>query len=195
MLAAEHGAAGVVVSNHGGRQLDLAPATLDVLPEIVDAVGDRLEVLLDGGIRRGDDVVVALALGARAVLAGRTPLWGLAAGGEEGAREVLELLRRGARDRAAPARLRRSGRRSAASTCARRPGRVRSAARERIDDSSPRNAVDLLPDGGLDGEAEARPAAAREARHRRHRRRTSTSAARSRCSGCARSRTQGTSAS
>jgi 4-hydroxymandelate oxidase len=91
-LAAEHGAAAVVVSNHGGRQLDLAPATIDALPEVVDAAGDRLEVLLDGGIRRGSDVLVALALGARAVLAGRTPLWGLAAAGEAGAAEVLQLL-------------------------------------------------------------------------------------------------------
>jgi 4-hydroxymandelate oxidase len=92
-LAAEHGAAGVVVSNHGGRQLDGVSATIDALPAIVEAAGDRLEVLLDGGIRRGTDVAVALALGARAVLAGRSPLWGLAAGGEEGARTVLELLR------------------------------------------------------------------------------------------------------
>lgn len=91
--AVDHGAAGVVVSNHGGRQLDGARPTLRALPEIVEAVGDRLEVLLDGGIRRGTDVLVALALGARAVLAGRAPLWGLAAGGEEGARTVLELLR------------------------------------------------------------------------------------------------------
>jgi isopentenyl diphosphate isomerase/L-lactate dehydrogenase-like FMN-dependent dehydrogenase len=91
-LAAEHGAAGVVVSNHGGRQLDGVAATLDALPAIVDAVGDRLEVLLDGGVRRGTDVAVALALGARAVLAGRMPLWGLAARGEEGAGTVLDLL-------------------------------------------------------------------------------------------------------
>ena len=67
--------------------------SLEALPAIVDAVGDRLEVLFDGGIRRGTDVATALALGARAVLAGRMPLWGLAARGEEGAREVLELLR------------------------------------------------------------------------------------------------------
>ena len=93
VLAAEHGAAGIVVSNHGGRQLDGVMPTLEALPPIVDAVGDRLEVLLDGGIRRGTDVVTALALGARAVLAGRVPIWGLAAGGEDGAREVLELLR------------------------------------------------------------------------------------------------------
>jgi isopentenyl diphosphate isomerase/L-lactate dehydrogenase-like FMN-dependent dehydrogenase len=93
VLAAEHGAAGIVVSNHGGRQLDGAAATIDALPAIVEAVGDRLEVLLDGGVRRGTDIAVALALGARAVLAGRTPLWGLATGGEAGARAVLELLR------------------------------------------------------------------------------------------------------
>jgi isopentenyl diphosphate isomerase/L-lactate dehydrogenase-like FMN-dependent dehydrogenase len=93
LLAAEHGAAGIVVSNHGGRQLDGAMPTIEALPEIVDAVGDRLEVMLDSGIRRGTDVATALALGARAVLAGRMPLWGLAARGEDGAREVLELLR------------------------------------------------------------------------------------------------------
>ena len=92
-LAVEHGAAGVIVSNHGGRQLDGAPATIDALPEVADAVDGRIEVLLDGGIRRGADVVKALALGARAVLAGRAPLWGLAAGGEQGARDVLALLR------------------------------------------------------------------------------------------------------
>ncbi len=92
-LACEHGAAGVVVSNHGGRQLDGVAATIDALPEVAEAVDGRIEVLLDGGIRRGADVVKALALGARAVLAGRAPLWGLAVGGEAGARHVLELLR------------------------------------------------------------------------------------------------------
>lgn len=92
VLAAEHGAAGVVVSNHGGRQLDGVTPTIDALPLVVDAVGDRLEVLVDGGIRRGTDVALALALGARAVLVGRLPLWGLAAGGEDGARTVLDLL-------------------------------------------------------------------------------------------------------
>jgi isopentenyl diphosphate isomerase/L-lactate dehydrogenase-like FMN-dependent dehydrogenase len=92
-LALEHGAAGVVVSNHGGRQLDGVPATADVLEEVADAVGKRGEVLVDGGIRRGTDVLRALALGARAALVGRAPLWGLAAGGEAGARDVLELLR------------------------------------------------------------------------------------------------------
>ena len=94
LLAAEHGAAAVVVSNHGGRQLDGVPPALDVLPEVVEAVGERLEVLLDGGIRRGIDVLKALALGARATLSGRSVLWGLAAGGEDGATRVLELLRR-----------------------------------------------------------------------------------------------------
>jgi len=92
-LACEHGADAIVVSNHGGRQLDGVPATVDVLPEIVEAVDGRLEVLVDGGIRRGTDVVKAVALGARAVLAGRAPLWGLAGAGEQGARHVLELLR------------------------------------------------------------------------------------------------------
>jgi 4-hydroxymandelate oxidase len=92
-LAVEHGAAAIVVSNHGGRQLDGVPATLDALPEVVEAVRGRVEVYLDGGIRRGTDVAKALALGARAVLAGRAPMYGLAAAGEDGVRHVLELLR------------------------------------------------------------------------------------------------------
>jgi isopentenyl diphosphate isomerase/L-lactate dehydrogenase-like FMN-dependent dehydrogenase len=92
-LAAEHGADAVVVSNHGGRQLDGVPASLDALPEVVEAVGERVEVLVDGGVRRGTDVLKALALGARAVLSGRAVLWGLAADGEHGAARVLELLR------------------------------------------------------------------------------------------------------
>jgi 4-hydroxymandelate oxidase len=91
--AADSGARGVVVSNHGGRQLDGAPATARVLGAVADAVGSRVEVLVDGGIRRGTDVVRALALGARAVLVGRPVLWGLAAAGEDGARAVLETLR------------------------------------------------------------------------------------------------------
>ena len=92
-LAVEHGADALVVSNHGGRQLDAVAPTAELLPEIVEAVAGRIEVYVDGGVRRGSDVVKALALGARAVLAGRGPLWGLAAGGEAGARRVLELLR------------------------------------------------------------------------------------------------------
>jgi len=92
-LACEHGADGIIVSNHGGRQLDGVPATLDALPEVAEVVAGRAEVYLDGGIRRGTDVAKALALGARAVLVGRPALWGLAAGGETGARRVLELLR------------------------------------------------------------------------------------------------------
>jgi isopentenyl diphosphate isomerase/L-lactate dehydrogenase-like FMN-dependent dehydrogenase len=93
VLACEAGAQGVVVSNHGGRQLDGVAASLDALPEVVEAVGDRAEVLMDGGIRRGTDVVKALALGAKAVLAGRAPLWGLAVDGASGVQRVLELLR------------------------------------------------------------------------------------------------------
>ena len=91
-LAVEHGAAGVVVSNHGGRQLDNAPATIDALPEVVKAVAGRIPVLVDGGIRRGTDVAVALSLGAEAVLAGRPALWGLAWDGESGALRALEML-------------------------------------------------------------------------------------------------------
>jgi 4-hydroxymandelate oxidase len=91
--AVDHGASGVVVSNHGGRQLDGSPATATVLGPIADAVQGRIEVLVDGGIRRGADVLRALALGARAVLVGRPILWGLATAGEQGARAVLETLR------------------------------------------------------------------------------------------------------
>lgn len=87
------GAAGVIVSNHGGRQLDGAVATAEALPEVVEAVAGRGEVLVDGGVRSGRDVFRALALGARAVLVGRPVLWGLATGGTPGVREVLEALR------------------------------------------------------------------------------------------------------
>ena len=93
VLAADHGCDAVVVSNHGGRQLDRAVAPLDALPEVAEAVGDRVEVLMDGGIRRGTDVTIALALGARAVLVGRPVIWGLAARGSDGVQHVLELLR------------------------------------------------------------------------------------------------------
>jgi isopentenyl diphosphate isomerase/L-lactate dehydrogenase-like FMN-dependent dehydrogenase len=92
-LALDRGAAGVIVSNHGGRQLDRVAASLDALVEVVDEVGGETEVLMDGGVRRGTDALIALALGARAVLVGRPPLWGLAVGGETGAHRVLELLR------------------------------------------------------------------------------------------------------
>jgi isopentenyl diphosphate isomerase/L-lactate dehydrogenase-like FMN-dependent dehydrogenase len=92
-LAIQHGAAGVVVSNHGGRQLDAVPATIDLLEDVVQEVAGDVEVLLDGGVRRGTDVLVALGLGARAVLVGRPVLWGLAVDGEAGARWVLDTLR------------------------------------------------------------------------------------------------------
>ena len=92
--AAEHGAKAVVVSNHGGRQLDTAPATCEVLPHVVEAAGDLCEIYVDGGIRRGSDVLKAIALGARAVLVGRPVLWGLCVAGEQGALQVLEILRR-----------------------------------------------------------------------------------------------------
>ena len=96
-LACEHGAAGIVVSNHGGRQLDGVAATIDALPEVVEAVDGRVEVLLDGGIRRGADVVKALALGARACLAGRAPLWGLVVdGGIRRGSDVIKALALGA---------------------------------------------------------------------------------------------------
>lgn len=91
---AEHGAKAIVVSNHGGRQLDTAPATCEVLPHVVDAAGDRCEIYVDGGIRRGSDILKAIALGARAVLIGRPILWGLSVSGQEGATNILEILRR-----------------------------------------------------------------------------------------------------
>jgi 4-hydroxymandelate oxidase len=93
VLAVDHGARGVIVSNHGGRQLDTAPATGRVLEEIVTSVAGRCDVLVDGGIRRGTDVVKALALGAKAVLMGRPVLWGLAAAGESGVHAALNILR------------------------------------------------------------------------------------------------------
>jgi isopentenyl diphosphate isomerase/L-lactate dehydrogenase-like FMN-dependent dehydrogenase len=92
-LAVEHGADAIVVSNHGARQLDRVPATADVLEEVVDEVGGRLPVWVDGGIRRGLDILAALALGADAVLVGRPVLWGLAAGGEAGVARVMAILR------------------------------------------------------------------------------------------------------
>ncbi|HLM90437.1 MAG TPA: alpha-hydroxy acid oxidase [Thermoplasmata archaeon] len=91
-LAVQHGAKAILVSNHGGRQLDGVPATLTVLPEIVEAVGSRVEVYLDGGVRRGTDVLIALALGAKAVGVGRPILWALATGGGEGVANYMERL-------------------------------------------------------------------------------------------------------
>jgi pre-mycofactocin synthase len=93
--AVDIGANAISVSNHGGNNLDGVPGSLRALPAVVDAVGDQIEVLFDGGIRRGGDVAKALGLGAKAVLVGRAWLWGLAAGGEQGVREVLETLRSG----------------------------------------------------------------------------------------------------
>jgi len=92
ILAVAHGASGIIISNHGGRQLDTTYSTIEVLPEIVDAVNDDCEVYLDGGIRRGSDVLKALALGARSVLIGRPVFWGLAVNGEEGVRDVVRIL-------------------------------------------------------------------------------------------------------
>ena len=91
--AVDYGAAGIIVSNHGARQLDTTPATIPVLPEIVDAVAGAVEVYVDGGIRRGTDVLKAMAYGARAVLVGRPILWVLTVGGEAGVKSVLEMLR------------------------------------------------------------------------------------------------------
>jgi L-lactate dehydrogenase (cytochrome) len=93
-LAAEHGVDAIVVSNHGGRQLDGAPATIDVLPQIVDAVGGRIEVLFDSGITSGQDLLKALALGARAGLIGKAFLYGLGAMGEAGVTQAIEIIRR-----------------------------------------------------------------------------------------------------
>ena len=93
VLARENGAAGIIVSNHGGRQLDRSPAAIAVLEEIVQAAGGGCEVYLDGGVRRGTDVVIALALGAQGVFIGRPLLYALAAAGEEGVRRALELMR------------------------------------------------------------------------------------------------------
>jgi 4-hydroxymandelate oxidase len=91
--AVECGVSGIIVSNHGGRQLDTAPATIEVLQEVVEAVGGRVEVFVDGGIRRGTDVVKAIALGAKSVLVGRPILWGLVNGGGDGVAQVLDILR------------------------------------------------------------------------------------------------------
>ena len=91
-LSVKRGVAGIVVSNHGGRYLDGAPSTIEVLPEIIDAVGGKIPVLVDSGFRRGTDILKALAIGAKAVLVGRPPLWGLGAFGQQGIARVMELL-------------------------------------------------------------------------------------------------------
>ena len=93
--AVDIGATAISVSNHGGNNMDSTPASIRLLPAVVDAVGGQVEILLDGGVRRGSDVVKALALGARAVMIGRAYLWGLAAGGERGVSNVLQILRSG----------------------------------------------------------------------------------------------------
>ncbi len=92
-IAVEHGVEAIVVSNHGGRQLDRTPAPIDVLGEVVAAVGGRAEVWVDGGVRRGIDIAIALGLGARAVLVGRPVIWALASGGEAGVARALAILR------------------------------------------------------------------------------------------------------
>jgi 4-hydroxymandelate oxidase len=92
-LAVKHGAAGIIVSNHGARNLDTSPATIEALPRVMDAVGGAIPVLMDGGVRRGTDVVKALAYGANAVLIGRPYLWGLAANGSAGVEQVIRILR------------------------------------------------------------------------------------------------------
>lgn len=94
LISADCGVEGIVVSNHGGRQLDTCRATINVLPEVADALGGKTEILIDGGIRRGTDVFKALALGAKAVLIGRPVIWGLAYNGEQGVRDVLNILRK-----------------------------------------------------------------------------------------------------
>ena len=93
MLAVQNGADGIVVSNHGGRQLDTCRATINVLPEVTDAVHGKIEIFMDGGVRRGTDIIKAIALGAKAVLIGRPVIWGLTFDGEKGVSSVLEIFR------------------------------------------------------------------------------------------------------
>jgi isopentenyl diphosphate isomerase/L-lactate dehydrogenase-like FMN-dependent dehydrogenase len=93
--AVDAGVTAISVSNHGGNNLDGTPATIRLLPSVVEAVGSQVEIVLDGGIRRGSDVAKALALGARAVMIGRAYLWGLAANGQAGVENVLDILRGG----------------------------------------------------------------------------------------------------
>ena len=93
-MAAETGADALIVSNHGGRQLDGAPSSISMLPKIAEAVGDRIEVHMDGGIRSGQDVLKAMALGAKGTYIGRPFLYGLGAGGKAGVRQALEIIRK-----------------------------------------------------------------------------------------------------
>ncbi|MFC7551694.1 alpha-hydroxy acid oxidase [Pseudoroseomonas wenyumeiae] len=93
-IAASMGADAMVVSNHGGRQLDGAPSSISVLPSIVEAVGDQTEIMMDGGVRSGQDVLKALALGAKSCLIGKAWLYGLAAGGQQGVTQALEVIRK-----------------------------------------------------------------------------------------------------
>ncbi|XP_024944080.1 peroxisomal (S)-2-hydroxy-acid oxidase isoform X3 [Cephus cinctus] len=93
ILAVQHGASAILVSNHGGRQVDRCPSTIEALPEIVKAVGDKVEIYLDGGVRQGIDVFMALAIGARMVFFGRPVLWGLTHDGEKGVTKVLQIMR------------------------------------------------------------------------------------------------------
>lgn len=93
LAARSHGVDGIVLSNHGGRQLESAPSPLEVLPSVIDVVGNSLAVLVDSGVRRGSDIAKACALGAKAVLLGRAPLYGLAASGPRGVADVLRILR------------------------------------------------------------------------------------------------------
>ena len=175
--AADTGVDAISVSNHGGNNLDGTPASIRALPDVVDAVGDRLEVVLDGGIRRGSDVVKALALGARAVMIGRAALWGLAANGETGVANVLEILRQRDRRDARRARprvgaRRHVSRRDPASRLQPPPrddgggGGARRVKRARPGSSTGQHAAQRLRDVArpLDGQRQAAPEARKVAR-------------------------------
>jgi isopentenyl diphosphate isomerase/L-lactate dehydrogenase-like FMN-dependent dehydrogenase len=93
LMAIDHGAGGIIISNHGGRQLDGAPATIEVLPFVAEAINKKIPILVDGGIRRGADILKSIALGANAVLIGRPVIWGLAAGGQQGVEKILAIIK------------------------------------------------------------------------------------------------------